>query len=114
MVDQQIIDYIKTNVSGGYPLEDIKKKILDSGVSQTDLDEAVKEAGVEGGVSQPSEEAAKEEKPTEEAKAGEPAQQTAAQPPAEKQESTFKWWVIVIPLLVLILMWAIFYFMLRG
>jgi ribosomal protein L12E/L44/L45/RPP1/RPP2 len=111
MVNQQIVEYIKSNVSSGYSLEDVKSKILESGISQADLDEAVKAAGVDSSeVKQPSEEAAEQEQPAQEAA----EQQPAMQPPAEKQESTFKWWVIAIPLIVLILMWAIFYFYLRA
>ena len=79
-------------------------------MSQQDIDDAVKEAGV--GESKPA-----ESQPTEQPAAEQPTQEAAAQPEQQaiqpaKEEGTFKWWVVAIPLIVLILLWIVFIFFL--
>jgi hypothetical protein len=41
MVNQQIIDYIKTQESAGYSEEQLKKVLLDNGYNETDINEAI-------------------------------------------------------------------------
>jgi hypothetical protein len=117
MANPKIVEYIKTNSDAGFSLDDIKQKLLDSDMSQEDVDEAVKEAGVEEKkeeeIKQPSEEAKKtaekEEKEKPEEKKPEPGKEMP-----QKKQSSFKWYIIAIPLLLLLIMWAIFYFLLRS
>ena len=94
MANPQIVEYIKNTVSGGFSLEDVKAKLLESGMSQQDIDDAVKEAGV--GESKPAE-SQPTEQPAEQPQ--EQPAQTEQQAPAEgqaiqpaKEEGTFKWW----------------------
>ena len=41
MVDQRAVDYIKTNLSNGFPLEQIKKALEDAGWPQEEINNAV-------------------------------------------------------------------------
>ena len=41
MVDQRIVDYIKTNLSNGFPLEQIKSALINVGWQQKDINNAI-------------------------------------------------------------------------
>ncbi len=41
MVDQRVIDYIKTNLLNGFPLEQIKQALINVGWQQEEIDSAI-------------------------------------------------------------------------
>jgi len=41
MADQRVVDYIKTNLSDGFPLEQIKQALIDAGWQQEEIDNAI-------------------------------------------------------------------------
>jgi hypothetical protein len=40
-MDKRVIDYIQTNLSKGYPIEEIKKGLIQSGISEQEIDSAM-------------------------------------------------------------------------
>jgi len=78
MADQKIVDYISSALSQGYPADQVKQKLLESGVAENDVNEAM-------AVAQASQVEMK-----------------------KAPEKGFNKWIIIIPLIVLILLWIIF------
>lgn len=84
MVDPKIVEYFKTNMAAGYSAEQIKQKVVESGVSESDANEAIAVA-------------------------------QSSQIPMKPAPKGINKWVIIVPLIVLILVWAIFgVILLRG
>jgi SOS response regulatory protein OraA/RecX len=78
MADSKIVDYINSALSQGYPADQIKQKLIESGVGESDVDEAM-------AVAQASQVEVK-----------------------KAPEKGFNKWIIIIPLIILIVLWIVF------
>ena len=117
MVEQRIIDYIK-KYQQDFPLEEIKRKLVASGMSQADVDEAAKQAGAAGEPSAVSQlkPVSVEQQQAQQAQAeqAQAEEATAGKGEGEKKGGFPRWLMIVIPLAVLIILGGIYTWLLLG